>query len=247
MGILNYSLHAHILTTEKYVMKRFLCAVMLVFAVIVISGCKLDVTQEVYSSELRDVALNATSGLMIPMKMAIEIPSTQDCDEYKADVSEVLKGLFHSFSPKGCEKVETDSWLIVDTQIPLTHNEETWHELDSLFGLLSEPEILGDNIFVLAMLNLDKYALLNRRMNDKFFQSINLTDSKIIVILNNDERESLYFHTVGVFVNNYPENQGIWHSLNRSQRVEIRLSNVGAGSLARVGSARVFVLENKTE
>ena len=118
-------------------MKRLLCAVMSVFAVIVISGCKLDITQEVYSSDLRDVALNTTSGLMTPMKMAIEIPSTQDCDEYKADVSEVLKGLFHSFSPKVCESVGMDSWLIVETQIPLTHNAETWHELDSLFGLLS--------------------------------------------------------------------------------------------------------------
>ena len=55
-------------------MKRILCA-MVVFAVIAISGCKLNVTQEVYSSDLRDVALNATTGLMTPMKMAIEIPS----------------------------------------------------------------------------------------------------------------------------------------------------------------------------
>ena len=228
-------------------MKRFFCAVMLVFAVIVISGCKLDVTQEVYSSNLRDVALNATSGLMFPMKMAIEIPSTQDCNEYKADVPEVLKGLFHSFSPRGCEEVEMDSWLIVDTQIPLTHIEETWHELDSLFGLLSEPEILGDDIFLFAMLNLDKYKLLNKRMSDKFLQSINLTDSKIIVILNNDERESLYIHTVGVFVDNYPENQGVWYKLNHRESVEIKLSNVGAGSLARVGFARVLVLDNATE
>ena len=98
-----------------------------------------------------------------------------------------------------------------------------------------------------AMLNLDKYELLTKRMNDKFHQSINLTDSKIIVILNNDERESFDFHTVGVFVDNYPENEGTWHSLDRRQRVEIKLSNVGAGSLARVGFARVLVLDNATE
>ena len=106
---------------------------------------------------------------------------------------------------------------------------------------------LGDDIFVIAMLNLNKYELLKKRMNDKFFQSINLADSKIIVILNNDERESFDFHTVGVFVDNYPKNEGTWHSLNRRQRMEIKLSNVGAGSLARRGFARVFVLENKTE
>ena len=108
-----------------------------VSSVIFMVGCKLDVTQELYSSDLRDVAVNATTGLMSTMTMAIEIPSVKNCEEYASKIADVMSGLIHGFVLKGCKNFGVmDSRMMMDVQIPLLHNEELWQQSDSLFGVL---------------------------------------------------------------------------------------------------------------
>ena len=51
------------------------------------------------------MAVNATSGWMATMTMAIEIPSANQCDKYEAYISDVMGGLIHGFIPRGCKDV----------------------------------------------------------------------------------------------------------------------------------------------
>ena len=80
-------------------MKKFLNMLVLISTVVVINGCKLDITQELLSSELRDVAVNATTGLMSPMTIAIEIPSADKCAEYIADIIRSHEGHVSQLHP----------------------------------------------------------------------------------------------------------------------------------------------------
>ena len=58
-------------------MRKLLCMVAsVILPMVIMVGCKLNITPELYLSDLRDVVANDTTGLMTPMAMAIEIPST---------------------------------------------------------------------------------------------------------------------------------------------------------------------------
>ena len=208
-------------------------------AIGVTAGCQINLTADVYTTDLRD-AVAGTEGLTAPATLAFQVPGTDDCDEHAAKISEIMEGVVSDFSPKGCESVEMNSFLLSDTQMPIVASEEAWNESDSLFGLLALKN--DDHIAVVVVMNLDKYGTLTSRMKDKFHQTIDLGSSKISLVLNNDERGEISFGASDVFVNSEPVHGRETYSLQRRQRVEIRLSNVASAYLAKHGGAAGFAL-----
>ena len=208
-------------------------------AIGVTAGCQINLTADVYTTDLRD-AVAGTEGLTAPATMAFQVPGTDDCDEHAAKISEIMEGVVSDFSPKGCESVEMNSFLLSDTQMPIVASEEAWNESDSLFGLLALK--IDDHIAVIVVMNLEKYGTLTARMKEKFHQTIDLGSSKISLVLNNDERGDISFGASDVFVNSEPVHLRETYSLQRRQRVEIRLSNVASAYLAKHGGATGFTL-----
>ena len=208
-------------------------------AIGVTAGCQINLTADVYTTDLRD-AVAGTEGLTAPATLAFQVPGTDDCDEHAAKISEIMEGVVSDFSPKGCESVEMNSFLLSDTQMPIVASEEAWKESDSLFGLIAIK--IDDHIAVFVAMNLDKYGTLTARMKDKFHQTIDLGSSKISLVLNNDERGDISFGASDVFVNSEPVHGRETYSLQRRQRVEIRLSNVASAYLAKHGGAAGFTL-----
>ena len=208
-------------------------------AIGVTAGCQINLTADVYTTDLRD-AVAGTEGLTAPATLAFQVPGTDDCDEHAAKISEIMEGVVSDFSPKGCESVEMNSFLLSDTQMPIVASEEAWEESDSLFSLVALKK--DDHIAVIVAMNLDKYGTLTARMKDKFHQTIDLGSSKISLVLNNDERGDISFGASDVFVNSEPVHGRETYSLQRRQRVEIRLSNVASAYLAKHGGAAGFTL-----
>ena len=220
-------------------LKRALAIAAIFVAIGVTAGCQINLTADIYTTDLRD-AVAGTEGLTAPATMAFQIPSTDDCDEHTVEISKIMEGVVSDFSPKGCESVEMNSFLLSDTQIPILDSKEAWSQSDSLFGLIASKN--DDQIAVIVVMNLDKYGTLTARMKDKFHQTINLRSSKISLVLNNDERGDISFGASDVFVNSEPVHARERYSLQRRQRAEIRLSNVASAYLAKHGSATGFVL-----
>ena len=209
--------------------------------VLFLVGCKTDVTIEVFSSDLRAVSTENRADMMTPMTMAIEIPSTDKCDEYGARIADVMKGLVHDFAPQGCKRNGMDSRLLAAFQVPLKPSMEAWKKAPSLFGVT-----VGDAesaIRVAVVLSLEKYDLLTKRMRAEFHQRINLAESKVTVVLNNDERTPLTIYTGGVFLNKDPVHAGREFNLKRRGKAVIELSNVSSAFLAKHGHAGVVVLK----
>ena len=220
-------------------LKRALAIAATVVAIGITAGCQINLTADVYTTDLRD-AVAGTEGLTAPATMAFQVPSTDDCDEHTVEISKIMEGVVSDFSPKGCESVEMNSFLLSDTQIPILDSKEAWSQTDSLFGLIARK--YDDQIAVVVVMNLDKYGTLTSRMKDKFHQTIDLGSSKISLVLNNDERGDISFGASDVFVNSEPVHLRETYSLQRRQRVEIRLSNVASAYLAKHGRAVGFTL-----
>lgn len=204
-------------------------------------GCKMNLTADLYSSDLFDAAAGADD-LTTSATMAFQVPSTEDCDEHTAEIAELMAGVVEDFSPKGCESVEMESFLLADTQIPIL-TESAWAGADSLFGIAFDTE--DETIGAALVMNRQKYAILTSRMKAKFHQTVNLAESKVKVVLTNDLREPVLFAVVGAFVNGEPSLAKTTHELRRRHNAEIVFSDVATANLAKHGLASVIALRQQ--
>ena len=223
-------------------MKRLMMAVGLA----VLAGCKMNVTPEVYVSDLRAVA-GGEVGLTTPASIAIEVPSTDKCDEYTGKVAGVLTGILDDYEPRGCSNGGMNSYLNLEAQIPL-YDEAGAAESTSLFSVISTRIGNGGRydglVGVCLYLKQQRYALLNARMDDAFNQTLNLEKSKVGMLLNNDEKETLTYHVAGgAFLNGTPVYLREQFDLRRRRNAEFVFSNVGAAAMEAQGGICPIVLE----
>ena len=215
-------------------MRKTLRLATVFLAVTAMGGCKMNLTADIYSSDIR-MAAAGTAGLTTPATMAFEVPSAdaEECAENTAKIASIMAGVVNEFSPKGCVKRGLDSFLLADTQIPLLNSMGAWKEADSLFGMVLTAK--EDKIHMAMTMDLVKYEILTRRMKDEFHQSVDLADSSITIVLNNDEAQPIRLTVNGVFVNSKPAAIDTDYELLRRHKAEIRFSNVATAYMATHG------------
>ena len=218
------------------------CLVGLAF-LFLLAGCRTDVTVEVYSSDLRVVAEDKT--FTTPGMMAIEIPAANNCDEYTPQIVEIMLGVVEKFTPQGCKRVGMESFLTAEIELPVLPSQKMWRATNALFGVVVEDRPQHMERVVEVTLNTDKHKSLNGRMRAKFHQKLDLSKSKVTVVLHNDERGTIKYRAAGVFVNGEPIAGRPTLTLNRRGRVRIELSNVQAAYLARRGAVGAFALTDQ--
>ena len=225
-------------------MKRVVRLAAPLLAAAILAGCKLNLTADVYSSDVRD-AMEGTAGISSPATLAFQVPSVDKCAEHTAKIREIMAGVLKDFTPKGCKRESMDSFLLADTQLPLFNSEEAWRKANSLFGLLLYQNPDRPHIAVAIVLNTQKYGILTSRMKEKFHQTVDLSASKVTLVFNNDERNTSIFAVREVFVNAEPVHGRRDYKLERRHKANIRLSNVATASLAREGFATGFTLKGR--
>ena len=215
--------------------------ILVVALAFVASGCKMNLAAEVYLSDIVG-ARASPEVLTTPATMAFQIPGIDECAEHTAKIESIMAGVVTEFHPKGCERVDSDAFLLADTQIPLLVSDSQWQEADALFGLFVLAMETGD-IGVALVMNVTKYEVLTGRLNDEFHQSVDLGASKITLTLRNDLRTTASFMVEGVFLDGAPVIALTTSELERRHNAEIRFSNVATTHLARHGSAGGFRLK----
>ena len=208
-----------------------------------VTACKMNLTTDVYSTDLRDAA-NGVTGLTAPATMAFEVPGTDDCDEHSAEISAIMSGVVGEFRPRGCERNGMESFLLADTQVAILPSFSEWSNSAALFGIVVSAR--DDAISADMFMNVDKYEILTERMENKFHQSVDLATSAIIIILNNDSRGSIEFSVDGVFVNGEPVLATSTFQLERRHKAEIKFSNVATSYLAKHGSLGGILLREQS-
>ena len=202
-------------------------------AVMSIAGCKMSVTPELYLTDLRDVAVNGTEGVSVPTTLSFEIPSSSQCEKYTAQITELMGSSFPGFTTKGCEDKGMDSYLKANASLPLLHSEEAWKKVESLFGIIASAG--EENISVFMVLDLEGYEALRDRVQSEFFGDMELESSNLEYIISNDSRETESFQISGSFLNAEPVVFTKEFTLERRQKVDIRLSDVRVAYLAKHG------------
>ena len=102
----------------------------------------------------------------------------------------------------GCEKDVTDSFLLADIQMPIVPTDEAWAATDALFEIfVVEGRTNANDVVVGIALDREKYRILLQRMKKEFHQTIDFAASKVVLILNNDDRGTIRFGVRDVFLN----------------------------------------------
>ena len=198
-----------------------------------IAGCKMSVAPELYLTDLRDVAVNGTKGVSVPTTLSFEIPSSSQCKEYTAQITELMGRSFTGFTAKGCEDRGMDSYLMANVSLPLIHSEEAWKEVESLFGIIA---VVGEEHITVSMaLDLTEYAALSDRVRSEFFQELELESSTMEYVISNDSRETESFRIAGSFLNAEPVVFTEKFTLERRQKADVKLSDVRMAYLAKHG------------
>ena len=222
-------------------MKKIL--IMLSFALLV-TGCKIDFTGDLYTSDLADLAnSNEDKQFLLPMEIAYQV---SDCET--DEVSRMISTYFIDFNNTGCAVGEDFmSYAKAQVSVPVVNKYDIFNNSkDSLIGFVS---YLADDktyIYVDATINSDLYASLKNYVYNETFQELTLTESNLIVRLNND----LNVATIEVppsFVNNEPIVFSTTYTMERRDLLIIQSSSVNLSFLEKYLWTPLFALNNSLQ
>ena len=110
---------------------------------VILSGCKMDVTPELFTSDIRAVAIDGVEDLTTPAIIAIGVGSMDTCKKHSEKFAVILSEKVHAFSSRGCEGSGTDVKLVSSIQIPLVNETVAWQISGSMFGILAQPLVVS--------------------------------------------------------------------------------------------------------
>ena len=216
-------------------------------AVIGMAGCKLHLTQELYTADIVDVVTGDASDVYAPMSMKIPIQDADECTESKATVNRVVAGVgLVGFTPRQCEKVRFTNYLIADLRVPVEVVQDGEVDFQSAFNVWVDQR--SDGIEVFLVVDRSALDLLESRIADEFpYTDVDLSESTVRLVLNNDLRETVSFSVGGVFLDEEPVHGSRSYELPRRGATRIRLSDVSVAALMEGPGIGVLVVGSTIE
>ena len=218
----------------------------LIFFILILflSGCKIDFTGDLYTSDLIDLA-NTTENKQfnLPMEVAYQV---SDCESDES--SRMISTYFIEFQNTGCAVGEDFmSYATAQVSVPVVNKYDIFNNSnDSLIGFvsyLSEDKTL---IYVDAVTSAELFESLKNYVYNETFQELSLADSNLVIRLNNDLNKA----TIEVppsFVNNEPIVFSTEYSMERRDLLIIQSSDVNSSFLENNLWTPLFMLKNTVQ
>jgi len=213
----------------------------LIGLILIITGCKIDFTGDLYTSDLIDLA-NTTENKQfnLPMEVAYQV---SDCESDES--SRMISTYFIEFKNTGCEIGEDFmSYATAQVSVPVVNNYDIFNNAnDSLIGFvsyLSEDKTL---VYVDAVTSAELFESLKNYVYNETFQELSLADSNLVIRLNNDLNKA----TIEVppsFVNNEPIVFSTEYIMERRDLLIIQSSDVNSSFLENNLWTPLFMLKN---
>jgi len=218
--------------------------IILISLVLMFSGCKIDFTGDLYTSDLIDLAnTKENKKFSLPMEIAYQV---SDCES--DETSRMISTYFIEYKNTGCAVGEDFmSYARAQVSVPVVNNYDIFNDAnDSLIGFVAYQSEDTKFVYVDAAISADLHQSLKNYIYNETFQELSLTDSNLIIRLNNDLNSA----TVEVppsFVDNEPIVFATKYNMERRELLIIQASNVNSSFLENNLWTPLFMLENKYE
>ena len=213
---------------------RILKMSVLLAALIIMSGCKIDTEINLFTTDINDI--DDTSSFFAPSVLKIDVTS---CEDNKAEIMGIANKYFDVSSEASCGSSDGDEFLEFSAKLPIVYQKEYLPK--NLVVGISIADADNGNRKVSTMLDLSRFAALEKDAKE-MDSSASLELNEITVNLSNDARDTVEISVPAAFVNNIPEINGMI-SLDRRENATIILSNIGVAQTSNSGKALIFEIK----
>ena len=226
----------------KYILnpliKKFITVVCLI---LFLSACEIDFTGDLYTSDLIDLA-NSTEDKQfnLPMEIAYQVT---DCES--DDTSRIISTYFIEFENTGCD-IGDDFMTYAKAQVsvPVVNNYEIFNSTNnSLIGFVAYLSEDQEIVYVDTTISASLFESLKNYVYNETFQELTLTDSNLVVRLNNDLNNAI-IEIPPSFVNNEPIVFPTEYIMERRDLLIIKSSDVNSSYLEKNLWTPLFTLNN---
>jgi hypothetical protein len=213
-------------------MKKFVIFSLIILFFIFLSGCELNIASEVYIRDLYDFANDKTiDSTMVKSVLKMEIISKDTFKENKDKITDIIKEYFDNVENVRYEENNLRSYYVADIEIPITK------------GLEIEDKILSfsfNGVSLFIRFNNSLFEELNSIILNNFYQTFDLKDFSIEIVLVNDLKKDVNVELQGVYVNSRPYPFLTRITMKNRDKLIIKFSDVLRDYMAQEGKT-VFV------
>ena len=216
----------------------------LIILILILTGCKIDFTGDLYTSDLIDLAnTSENKQFNLPMEVAYQV---SDCESDES--SRMISTYFIEFQNTGCAVGEDFmSYATAQVSVPVVNKYDIFNNSnDSLIGFvsyLSEDKTL---VYVDAVTSAELFESLKNYVYNETFQELSLADSNLVIRLNND-LDNATIEVPPSFVNNEPIVFSTEYIMERRELLIIQSSDVNSSFLENNLWTPLFILKNNIQ
>ena len=194
---------------------------LLILVFLLLTACKISFIADLYTSDLIDLA-NSGNPEIIRLPMEVEF-QVADCEDL-SDEKRIMSTYFSDFDFLGCDLNSDDfmSYARAKVTVPVTNGSDTIGDLIGFRSYISDDQSF---IYVDAIINNNLFEELKKYVYNQTFQELKLSESKLIINLNNDLRNASVWGMPS-FVDNNPIAMEKKFDLQKRQKLIIETSNV---------------------
>ena len=213
---------------------------LLIFVFLLLTSCKINFIADLYTSDLIDLA-NSGNPEIIRLPMEVEF-QVADCEDL-SDEKRIMSTYFSDFDFLGCDLNSEDfmSYARAKVTVPVTNGSDTIGDLIGFRSYISDDQSF---VYVDAIINSDLFEELKKYVYDQTFQDLKLSESKLIINLNNDLRNVTVW-VMPSFVDNKPIAMEKKFELQKRQKLIIETSNVANAHLEKSSWTPILSIVNK--
>ncbi|QPJ65603.1 MAG: hypothetical protein G3M78_09440 [Candidatus Nitrohelix vancouverensis] len=207
------------------------------------AGCKMNLTGNVFLSDLYKVPNQAGKELLTSGVLRLEMASATACEQERSNLASTMNHYFINFKPMSCESLGMENFLIASIDLPLTGDRDQWTKNSwSVFALQAQRSQKIGGIEVSLLLNQGQFKKLSKTVAQKYFDQMDLNASQLSVKIHNDQSVRNLLLVSGVFVNGEPIVEEDAINISPREQMEIDLSDVQRDHLSSYGWTPVFSL-----
>ena len=213
---------------------------LLILVFLLLTSCKINFIADLYTSDLIDLA-NSGNPEIIRLPMEVEF-QVADCEDL-SDEKRIMSTYFSDFDFLGCDLNSEDfmSYARAKVTVPVTNGSDTIGDLIGFRSYISDDQSF---VYVDAIINNNLFEELKKYVYDQTFQDLKLSESKLIINLNNDLRNVTVW-VMPSFVDNKPIAMEKKFELQKRQKLIIETSNVANAHLEKSSWTPILSIVNK--
>jgi hypothetical protein len=207
----------------------------------ILSGCKIDVTTDLYLNDLRDTAENNLDDLKTTGILKVQIADCGNKDSLR-EVSNLLDDYFLNLKTKTCNIEGMQSLLKVGVDIPIFSSTKNWEsKTKSIFGILVDTSNSASAYTIAFGLDLSRFSVLNQSIENKYFDTLKFGESIIMFAVNNDGKKDMAISVKDSIVDGKPITSKKF-IVSRREKIELEPSNVRRLSFSENGLMPILVI-----